>query len=217
MELDARRDEGARREVAGRLPRRGAARPDEERARHAAGSEAEVGAGARRRVRARGRRLRFDSTRCTTAVRTDLEEHAKRDADAQVRQQLLDEIVAGEPVRRAAELGEPDDRRLHAGVPDSGGAARAVRRASSRPVAERQVRRDMLIDAIAEQREARGDREGRRRARREGRRAARRRSGPGVRVAAEGGATAGDRAQHHGREGVRVADRPERSHQRYQR
>ena len=101
-----------------------------------------------------------------------------------------------EPVRRAAELGEPAGRRLHRGVPGSRGGARAVRRASSAPMAERQVRRDLVIDTIAEQREARRRRE----ADIDDRVAevgeeAQRRSGPGLRVAPEGGPAAGDRAR----------------------
>ena len=39
------------------------------------------------------------------AVREDLAKHATRDADAEVRQKLMDDIVVGEPLRRAAELG----------------------------------------------------------------------------------------------------------------
>ena len=84
------------------------------------------------------------------AVRTDLEEHAKRDADASVRQQLLDEIAQANPfdvppswVNRTIDAYMqgykiPDDQRQQ-----FAGEFTAV--------AERQVRRDMLIDAIAEQ------------------------------------------------------------------
>ncbi|MEO8562033.1 MAG: trigger factor [bacterium] len=93
----------------------------------------------------------FDSIDALTkAVRADLEEHAKRDADALVRQQLLDEIAQANPfdvppswVNRTIDAYMqaykiPDDQRQQF----SGEFA---------AVAEKQVRRDMLIDAIAEQ------------------------------------------------------------------
>ena len=74
----------------------------------------------------------FDSLDALHAtVRKDLEEHATREADAGVRQQLHRPDRRGESVRRSAELGESADRRLHAGVPDPRGGARAVRAASS--------------------------------------------------------------------------------------
>jgi trigger factor len=92
----------------------------------------------------------FDSIDALTkAVRTDLEENAKRDADARVRQQLIDEIVQANPfdvppswVNRMIDAYMqaykiPDEQR------DAFGAEFAA-------VAERQVRRDMIIDAIAE-------------------------------------------------------------------
>ena len=42
----------------------------------------------------------------TKVVREDLESSTVREADAAVRTQLLDEIVGGQPVRDAAEVGE---------------------------------------------------------------------------------------------------------------
>ena len=95
----------------------------------------------------------FDSIDAlTTAVRADLEEHAKRDADALVRQQLLDEIAGANPfdvppswVNRMIDAYmeaykiPPEQREQF------GGEFAAV--------AEKQVRRDMLIDALAEQNE----------------------------------------------------------------
>ena len=105
-------------EVAGRLPRRGAARPDEERARHAAGREAQVVAGARRRVRARGRRLRLARRAARGGARRTWRSTRRARRTRWCASSCIDEIIAGEPVRRAAELGEPADRRLHAGVPD---------------------------------------------------------------------------------------------------
>ncbi len=84
------------------------------------------------------------------AVRTDLEDHATRDADALVRQTLLDQVAEANPFdvppswvtrmidayMQAYQI--PDDQR------ETFGAEFAA-------VAEKQVRRDMLIDAIAEQ------------------------------------------------------------------
>ena len=93
----------------------------------------------------------FDSIDALTAeVRKDLADHAKRDADALVRQQLLDEIAQANPfdvppswVNRMIDAYMqaykiPDDQRETFG-------------AEFASVAEKQVRRDMLIDAIAEQ------------------------------------------------------------------
>jgi trigger factor len=93
----------------------------------------------------------FDSIDAlTAAVRTDLEEHARRDADAQVRQQLIDEITQANPFdvppswvnRMIGAYMEaykiPEEQRQAFG-------------AEFAAVAERQVRRDMIIDAIAEQ------------------------------------------------------------------
>ena len=85
-----------------------------------------------------------------TAVRTDLEDHATRDADALVRQTLLDNVAEANPFdvppswvtrmidayMKAYQI--PDDQR------ETFGAEFAA-------VAEKQVRRDMLIDAIADQ------------------------------------------------------------------
>ena len=84
------------------------------------------------------------------AVRTDLEDHATRDADALVRQTLLDNVADANPFdvppswvtrmidayMKAYQI--PDDQR------ETFGAEFAA-------VAEKQVRRDMLIDAIADQ------------------------------------------------------------------
>ncbi|HVZ77290.1 MAG TPA: trigger factor [Gemmatimonadaceae bacterium] len=84
-----------------------------------------------------------------TAVRTDLEEHAKREADAAVRQQLIDQVVAANPfdvppswVRQMIEAYlqvyqvPEDEKERFAG--------------EFAPVAERQVRRDLVIDTLAE-------------------------------------------------------------------
>ena len=84
------------------------------------------------------------------AVREDLERHAERTADADVRQKLVDEILAANPfdvpptwvnqlVKAYGEAYQiPDD--------ESGRFADEFR-----AMAERQVRRDMVIDTLAEQ------------------------------------------------------------------
>jgi trigger factor len=93
----------------------------------------------------------FDSLDALTAeVRKDLEEHAKRDADALVRQQLLDEIAQANPfdvppswVNRMIDA-YMEAYKIPAEQREQFGAEFAA-------VAEKQVRRDMLIDALAEQ------------------------------------------------------------------
>jgi len=84
------------------------------------------------------------------AVRKDLEEHATRDADAQVRQSLLDQIAEANPFdvppswvsrmidayMQAYQI--PDEQKQQFG-------------AEFAAVAEKQVRRDMLIEALAEE------------------------------------------------------------------
>lgn len=84
-----------------------------------------------------------------TAVRTDLEEHSNRDADALVRQSLLDQVAEANPFdvppswvsrmidayMQAYQI--PEDQKEQFG-------------AEFAAVAEKQVRRDMLIDAIAD-------------------------------------------------------------------
>ena len=85
----------------------------------------------------------------TSTVRAELEESARRESDASVRQQLLDEIASANPfavppswVNQLIEgyvkmYRVPDDERSRfAG--------------EFRPIAERQVRRDLIIDTIAE-------------------------------------------------------------------
>ena len=84
-----------------------------------------------------------------TTVRKDLEEHAAREADANVRQQLVDQIAAANPFDippswvsrlidgyvQAYQVPEEEKDRF---------------RAEFRPIAERQVRRDLIIDTIAQ-------------------------------------------------------------------
>ena len=85
----------------------------------------------------------------TKTVRTELEDNARREAEAAVRQQLLDEIASANP------FAVPPSwvRQLIDGyiqmyrVPDE---ERDRFASEFRPVAERQVRRDLIIDTIAE-------------------------------------------------------------------
>jgi trigger factor len=85
----------------------------------------------------------------TAAVRRDLEEHARREADAAVRQQLVDEIASANPFAVPPSwvsqlIGAYVESYQ---VPEED---RAKFAAEFRPVAERQVRRDLIIDTIAE-------------------------------------------------------------------
>jgi trigger factor len=83
------------------------------------------------------------------AVRADLEQHVKREAESAVRQQLVDQIIEANPFdvprswvdRMAVAYAEAYQ------VPE---AEREKFAEEFRPVAERQVRRDMIVDAIAE-------------------------------------------------------------------
>ena len=84
-----------------------------------------------------------------TAVRNDLTTHAERESEANVRQQLVDQIVQANPFdvppswvaqlvdgyMKAYQIPEEERERFSA---------------EFRPVAERQVRRDVIIDTIAE-------------------------------------------------------------------
>jgi trigger factor len=92
----------------------------------------------------------FDSIAAlNAAVRTDLEDHAKRDADALVRQQLLDEIAQANPFDVPPSwVNRMIDAYMQAyKIPEE---QRQTFAAEFAAVAEKQVRRDMLIDAIAE-------------------------------------------------------------------
>jgi trigger factor len=91
----------------------------------------------------------FDSLEALrAAVREDLTKHSERDADADVRQKLMDDIVASNPfdvppswvadlVRAYGEMYQipEEDKEKFAG--------------EFRPMAERQVRRDLVIETIA--------------------------------------------------------------------
>jgi len=84
-----------------------------------------------------------------TAVRGDLESHAQREADAAVRQQLVDQIVQANafdvPPSWVTQLIDGYMKAYQ--IPEE---ERERFTAEFRPVAERQVRRDLIIDTIAE-------------------------------------------------------------------
>lgn len=89
----------------------------------------------------------LDALRVT--VRKDLEEHAAREADAGVRQQLLDQIAAANPF----DIPPSWVNQLIDGYVDAYKVPEDDRgnfRNEFRPVAERQVRRDLILDTIAE-------------------------------------------------------------------
>jgi trigger factor len=92
----------------------------------------------------------FESLDALTAtVRKDLEEHAAREADAGVRQQLVDQIAAANPF----DIPPSWVNQLIDGYVDAYKVPEEDRgnfRNEFRPVAERQVRRDLIIDTIAE-------------------------------------------------------------------
>ena len=83
------------------------------------------------------------------AVREDLQRHADRDADAEVRQKLVDEIIAANPFDVPASwVGQLVGAYAQAyQVPEE---QREQFQQEFRPMAERQVRRDLVIDTIAE-------------------------------------------------------------------
>jgi trigger factor len=84
-----------------------------------------------------------------STVRKDLEENAAREADAGVRQQLVDQIVAANPFDVPTSwVNQLIDGYLQAyQVPEE---ERDRFRTEFRPVAERQVRRDLIIETIAD-------------------------------------------------------------------
>jgi len=84
-----------------------------------------------------------------TTVRKDLEENARRDAEASVRQQLLDEIAGANPFAVPPSwVSQLIDGYVQAyRVPDD---ERERFAGEFRPIAERQVRRDLILDSIAE-------------------------------------------------------------------
>ncbi|QJR34459.1 trigger factor [Gemmatimonas groenlandica] len=83
------------------------------------------------------------------AVRTDMGEHSKREADAEVRGQIIDQIVEANPfdVPKAWVMQLVDGYMQMYGVPE---AEKQRFTQEFIPMAERQVRRDLIIDTIAE-------------------------------------------------------------------
>jgi trigger factor len=84
-----------------------------------------------------------------TAVKTDMGEHAKREAEAEVRGQLVEQIITANPfdVPKAWVMQLVDGYMQMYGVPD---AQKETFAREFVPMAERQVRRDLIVDAIAE-------------------------------------------------------------------
>ncbi|HSJ65496.1 MAG TPA: trigger factor [Gemmatimonadaceae bacterium] len=83
------------------------------------------------------------------AVREDLTRHADREADAQVRNRLLEDLMGANPFDVPSSW---VDRYVDAyvgayGIPDE---ERDKFRAEFRPMADRQVRRDLIVETIAE-------------------------------------------------------------------
>jgi trigger factor len=92
----------------------------------------------------------FDSLAAlTAAVRKDLEENTRREADAAVRQQLIDNVVSANPfdVPHAWVASLLDAYVKAYQVPDD---ERERFAAEFRPVAERQVRRDLIVETLAD-------------------------------------------------------------------
>jgi trigger factor len=85
----------------------------------------------------------------TSSVRSELEESTRRDGEASVRQQLLDEIAGANPFAVPPSwVNQLIDGYIQMyRVPDE---ERQRFAGEFRPVAERQVRRDLIIDTIAE-------------------------------------------------------------------
>lgn len=92
----------------------------------------------------------FDSLDAlTTAVRTDLTDHAKRDADADVRQKLVDEIIGANPF----DVPKSWVQQFAANYADAYQIPEDERERFStefKSVAERQIRRDLVVETIAE-------------------------------------------------------------------
>jgi trigger factor len=85
----------------------------------------------------------------TTTVRTELEDSTRRDAEASVRQQLLDEIASANPFAVPPSWVNQliDGYAQMYRVPDD---ERERFAGEFRQIAERQVRRDLILDTIAE-------------------------------------------------------------------
>jgi trigger factor len=84
-----------------------------------------------------------------TAVRDDLVKHAEREADAQVRTKLLDDLMGANPFDVPSSwVDRYVDAYVNAyGIPEE---EQEKFRGEFRPAADRQVRRDLIIETIAE-------------------------------------------------------------------
>jgi trigger factor len=92
----------------------------------------------------------FDSLDAlSSAVRTDLQRHAEGDADAEVRQKLIDEIIAANPFDVPPSwVNQLVDAYVQSyQIPEQ---ERERFAGEFRPLAERQVRRDLVIETIAQ-------------------------------------------------------------------
>jgi trigger factor len=92
----------------------------------------------------------FDSLAALeTVVRADLEEHAKRDVEAEVRQKLIDEIIGANPFdvppRWVNQLVDAYAQAYQVPEEERGKFA-----SEFRAMAERQVRRDLVVETIAD-------------------------------------------------------------------
>ncbi len=84
-----------------------------------------------------------------SAVRSDLADAAKREADAEVRQKLLDEIIGANPFEVPPSwVGQLVDGYAKAYQIPEGEMERFA--TQFRPTAERQVRRDLIVETLAE-------------------------------------------------------------------
>jgi trigger factor len=84
-----------------------------------------------------------------SAIREDLERHAAREADSAVRQQLVEQIISANPF----DIPPSWVQQMVAGYMEAYAIPESERERFSgelRPVAERQVRRDLVIEVIAE-------------------------------------------------------------------
>ena len=131
---------------------------DQDGARHAADVKRKSLPDARRRVRARNRRLRVARTRCKAPSARISRPRRTREADADVRQKLIDEIIDANPFDvPPAWVNQMVDGYIEAyQVPETERERFAQR---FRPMAERQVRRDLIDRHAVRARKARRDRE----------------------------------------------------------
>jgi trigger factor len=93
----------------------------------------------------------FDSAEALrTAVRDDMVHHAEHEVESDLRQRLMDEVIAANPfeVPRSWVAQLMDNYAQTFNIPQQ---AREQFDTEFRPVAERQIKRDLIVDAIAKQ------------------------------------------------------------------